>query len=261
MDVFKPSSNILENVVKYAPLAWSVLNAVPSNLFGNVFSTRSAAKPRARQKYKYKKSGWKQSQRVKLRSIQYLNQAPAAQSTDVILHLNSAFDPFGAEAAEQPYGFDLYANMYKKYEVLGFKVKVTFIPYDSNGVSPIALSSSISTDSDAPTDWHDNAVRPYGQWRGMKGLQRDHIAGPTEYTMGADKSSINYKWIKCKSLVKGSYEKEEMQALTTAEPTTIIYGKYYARTVDGATVISDCVWLIEIVQDILFSDPKYVADA
>jgi len=176
----------------------------------------------------------------------------------------SAFDPCGDLAAIQPQMFDQWAQMYNRYKVNSWTVRMKI-----TGVNGGALAQSGSTayvaamypavDSTALTTYQGAASQPYSKT--TSGCFVTGFQGNVQVGFGGTSPSLT---LKCKedavTGVKG--DTYASGALVTSDPTTLQYS-VVPIFLQGNIASSDTVWCLEcdIFQNVTFTNKKNVIDA
>lgn len=185
------------------------------------------------------------SQALILKTHHNITFNPTAGAVDArVYQLNSAYDPTGAFGSGQPLGFDQMTAIYRKYCVVGWKVKVELVTSDNTVPTTVVFYPS----TDATT------VTTYPHAKELKG-SRSFILTPDK-----DKGYIT-AWGNVEPWFYGGRKKGKIltddNAIATynQSPSRILYGHLLCEAMDETADPATVYCNVTIYQTIIFMDP------
>lgn len=171
----------------------------------------------------------------------------AAASAIVVnnVKLNSAYDPSGDFGSGQPYLHDQLSALYRKYQVLGWAIKLEIVTTDN--VYPLVIGFTPLTTSTALTSY-----------------QHYKEIGSTVsvlVTPDMDKAYLTAKGSVRRALSpSGSYRAvDDLQALIGADPAKLQYGHCWAQAVDAGVDAGEVKIVFTLTQLVRYFDRDTVA--
>lgn len=169
----------------------------------------------------------------------------SAQSAFVQYRLNAPFDPAVTTSAVQPLGYDQYSALYRRYQVTGCKVSVTFQKFttaiDIGFVHLISKEDSVSYNASATTSllaWPNVVTRK--------------IDGPIANQKSVTRISRYYRIL---SVLSKPQTASLTTALTTTIPTSIAFLNVGASSNDGTVEAAEIKYMLKMVFYTKFYEP------
>lgn len=146
---------------------------------------------------------------------------------DLILRINSLYDPEYAAGGHQPFGRDNMASLYNKYRVFGMKYRITFWNTDSSVPLLVAVVPTNSYSSD--TVMNTIMERGYAKHRVIPCLSAGGLGVIKGYASMAKVHGVK------KSVVKND---DTFAAFASAEPSREAFLHIYVAPIDAASAIT-----------------------
>lgn len=186
---------------------------------------------------------WSTCVKLKTISPQSIDGAAGVLTTQVYC-LNGCYDPFLANDTAQPLGFDQWATLYRKYCVIGWKVKVELVTKDNSNAAVVGFAPSTSS----------TALASYMHYKESPANRSVTLTPDIDKSMFVTKGSIE------KFLFGGRrrgkiLSDDETTALCTANPVRPVYGHLYVQAFDATSDIAAVLANITIEQIVVFFDP------
>lgn len=159
-----------------------------------------------------------------------------------IMKINSIYDPLGdISGTQQPLYADQMSALYRKYCVVGWKVKCEAATADNT--SPIVFGMNVTTQS--------TALTTYAHYKEL-GSTCSRLVTPDQ-----DKCYLSMKGgTKRYLLPRGGklLSDDECTALTSADPSKLLYLHIWNQAADGATDIGTTRFTLVLEQVVVFFD-------
>jgi len=202
-------------------------------------------------------SGFPKSRRVKLKYVSEVDLTSSSFISTYIYRANSVFDPDLSGVGHQPMLFDQWAQIYTRYTVIGAKITVSPAAPTTANTAPCYYGWNLSTTSAAlSTDFssvpsllespYSTPPKVYGNFNVNSGVGLPSIPA-------VDASFNASKWFGVKNITDGSTYSAE----TTANPSSEAFFRLYVAPVSNNTYATS-YFLVEIIYDVLFKDPRTV---
>lgn len=171
----------------------------------------------------------------------------AAFTKTIQLSANSMDDIMQGNGTLQPYGFDQIGNLYRKYQVLGVRMKMRISTKQTSGVH-IAVAPTITTTT--PTTFEQVAAQPYSK---------------TAYTsIDLDKAKIRI-YISTKKIFQQRYLDDDsysgqtpLAGVGATAPSKLWFYNIFFRSSDATTNLSNDV-LFEFIFYVKFFSRRQLA--
>lgn len=245
--------------VKYArAIVSSIIPRVPEQtpenkmLSNNMAKTRTKTYTKRRYPKKYRRKIQSRIPRTlspysivrKLKSVftYPLDPGAAGAISAATVKLSSAFDPAGGFGSGQPLGFDQYSTLYNRYAVIGWRVKIELVTTDNTnptvvGFTPIVSSTTLTS------------LEHYKEIPGtVSMILTPDIDKGVLYARGSVKKHL---------LARGGkmLADDTVTAATTADPTRILHGHFWAQSVDAASDAAIVRAVVTLWQTVVFFVP------
>lgn len=180
-----------------------------------------------------------------MKTVTYGSLNPGAGTlTAGTFNLNSGFDPTGAAGSGQPLGWDQMTALYNKYCVISWSVKIEFCTTDNAAATATVVGFTPTTQSSALTTFAHYKELP-GTVSAITTPDKDRI---TLFARGGVKKYFLPPGGKLLS-------NENLSAAIGGSPTNVLYGHYWAQSMDGAADPAVCNFIVTMWQKIVFFDP------
>lgn len=180
----------------------------------------------------------------KLKTNTYFELDGTTNPATQILKLNSAYDPLGsASATQQGLGYDQYEAIYKRYCVVGWKVKLEICASENTypivcGFTPTTLSSALTT---------------YSHYKECPGTVSRLLTPDVDKSMLIAKGSVK-RWM----LPKGGkiLSDDLLSAQYNVDPSKILYGHIWSAPANSTNDTGVARFVVTLEQIVMFYDPK-----
>jgi hypothetical protein len=198
-------------------------------------------------------TAWPVTTQVKLPYVQHITLTPGAAGTPAYLFLRagSCFDPEYAIGGHQPLGFDQWSTFYNHYTVVGSTLKCTFHTVATTPQGPvlygITLKDAASYTLAAWTALYEDPRTNY------KFVRDAPVASQTGATVVLTHSYKAKNFFNVKDIIDNT---NRFGAATNADPTDNAYFMLHATELNSAFSAAPVSVGIELLYDVVFSEPK-----
>jgi len=181
-----------------------------------------------------------------IRTVTYWspNLGAAGALSQAYLKLNSIYDPTGSLDQSQGYTTDQMSALYKRYQVMSYRVKLEVV--SSDNTYPVVVGFTPLPES--------TALTAYAHYMELPGTVSRMC------TMDVDKTLL-YKTGRVNTqIVPGSVVSDDvLQGLSSSDPSRLLYGHIFAQVMDATTDAGTVSFIITLTQTTKFFDPVTVA--
>ena len=197
-----------------------------------------------------------------LRTSFFANVAAVAGVWTGYLKPGSAFDPCGDIADIQPQMFDQFAQMYQRYKVNDYVLKVT-IHGTSGGTAGTNSTNYVAAsypavDPTALTTYQAAASQQYAKT--VSGGFQSYNVGATPVGVGSPPTKMYFKF-KHAQIVGTRPDAYDNGALVTSDPTALQYAVQPIYLQSNANSAATFMLEIDMWQNVTFSQKKNTVDA
>lgn len=194
--------------------------------------------------------GFPRETRVKMRYNDTVSlTSTAGVISKYLFRANSCFDPNQTGVGHQPSGYDQWSLFYNNYVVLSCKMSAKFLWDVSEPVTPLTCGVFLSDDSTNPTLYSN--IKELG-----RGQQRD-LAPNAGSTICRTYYSAKRFW----NITDVKDNVKRIGADVSANPTDDCVAVVYAQSTDYAATSSPVCVVVTMDFDVLFSEPKDLAQS
>lgn len=190
-------------------------------------------------------TGIPQKQVVKLKTSWLGQHNPAAGTLGAdVIALNGAFDPMLAFGSQQPLYYDQWSAMYRRYCVIGWKIRFQIATTDNT--NPTVFGFCPTTGS--------TALASHMYYKEIAGNKSVICTPDVDKNYLTVKGSVK-KYLHPNSKRVSLLDDPNTYQLTSANPTNVVYGHIYTQAFDATAdpaVINYCATLEQII---VFFDP------
>lgn len=182
---------------------------------------------------------------IKCQAVQYVDLANGANGnlSPCYVQLNSCDDPFGANGAGQPLGYDQWKALYKKARIIGTKITAKFHNGGSSATMVGLCPMPVNQSNTSLSDYEYYMENPQCKSR-ILSPDMDHVVFSTKVST---KKHLALKDIKDNSEV-------ELDLVTETAPTKLAWCHIFAQSLDQ-TATFDVEVVLKVEYIVLLTDP------
>jgi hypothetical protein len=202
-------------------------------------------------------TGYPKSRRVKLKYAAEITMASSAVMSSYIFRANSVFDPDYTGTGHQPMLYDQWTNIYSHYTVLNARISLTPAPPGTSDTVPSWFGWNLSTTANDITT----------EFKTVESLlESPYSTPPMIYGKGTSNTGTGLRSLPavvCKFDAKKYFGVKNItdgtgySANTSTNPTQEAFFRLYVAPISD-NFPSASHFLVEIIYDVLFKDPRIV---
>lgn len=202
-------------------------------------------------------TGYPKSRRVKLKYVEEIVVGANNVMSSYIFRANSVFDPNYTGTGHQPMLYDQWTTIYSHYTVLGSTISVTPAPPGTSDTVPCYFGWNLSTTANDVTT----------EFKTVNGLlESPYSTPPLIYGKGTSNTGTGLRSLPAVVCrfdaakyfgVKNARDGSAYSANTSTNPVQEAFFRMYAAPISD-NFHSASYFLVEIVYDVLFKDPRIV---